>query len=320
MDKYSFNNIPVQNFSEPKPNYSFRDGKFWIKLFMDKDIFENEKKILEMISSCAGVVKAKEYGVVSIIPENNEAKSFDAIKEFYIKGKDLRTFCKKHYEETELIDVFTKLAKCLSEIELLGIIHNDIKPQNILITGDGEPILIDFGTSKFIDEKPLPIHMRFTDGFCAPEKRGNGIISIKSDIYSFGCVLCACMCQHPQGKSAFSKALIYVKNKCCSEDPESRYNSFNEIVNDLSNIEDRKHEDTTNLLIDERNSIFARLKKSLRQYYAVVLSISLSGAGLFFLFLAVYMIARGPSKPKGCIPNPKEDIQFVINDIKNKNK
>ncbi|KAM3197027.1 hypothetical protein ACQJBY_072604 [Aegilops geniculata] len=75
------------------------------------------------------------------------------------------------------------------------IVHFDIKPQNILLDSDFNPKIADFGLAKLCHTKESKVSMtggaRGTIGFIAPEvhSRTFGVVSTKSDVYSYGMML-----------------------------------------------------------------------------------------------------------------------------------
>ncbi|KAL0441429.1 UNVERIFIED_CONTAM: Inactive protein kinase SELMODRAFT [Sesamum radiatum] len=76
--------------------------------------------------------------------------------------------------------------------ELVGcIVHRDMRPNNILITHDFEPLVGDFGLARWQPdgEKGVETRVIGTFGYLAPEYAQSGQITEKADVYSFGVVL-----------------------------------------------------------------------------------------------------------------------------------
>ncbi|KAG8378171.1 hypothetical protein BUALT_Bualt08G0110200 [Buddleja alternifolia] len=70
------------------------------------------------------------------------------------------------------------------------IIHRDTRPSNILLTHDFVPMLGDFGLAKWkTDENEIQTRILGTLGYLAPEYAENGIVSVRTDVYSFGIIL-----------------------------------------------------------------------------------------------------------------------------------
>ncbi|CAN6459942.1 unnamed protein product [Victoria cruziana] len=71
------------------------------------------------------------------------------------------------------------------------IIHRDLRPNNILITHDYEPMVGDFGLARWQPDGGLGVHTRVigTFGYLAPEYAQSGQITEKADVYAFGVVL-----------------------------------------------------------------------------------------------------------------------------------
>lgn len=77
------------------------------------------------------------------------------------------------------------------------MVHRDLKPDNILVTGDGDPKLIDFGIAKVLDPAFMSEAMPetrtnaqlMTPEYASPEQVRGEHIGVGSDIYSLGIVL-----------------------------------------------------------------------------------------------------------------------------------
>lgn len=93
------------------------------------------------------------------------------------------------------LDLIAQSVKGLKALQERGLMHNDIKPQNIMINKDGTVKIIDFGESRFVDEQTGKGPQAFdggystTPGYEAPEhygKAGKGGIDSKADTFALG--------------------------------------------------------------------------------------------------------------------------------------
>lgn len=73
------------------------------------------------------------------------------------------------------------------------IVHRDLKPGNVLVRGDGEPVLLDFGIGKLLGESESPdeatLFQALTPAYASPEQLRGGIATTLSDIYGLGLIL-----------------------------------------------------------------------------------------------------------------------------------
>ena len=95
-------------------------------------------------------------------------------------------------EARRLKRILMSLLDTLFYMEQHNVVHRDIKPENIRITPEGDPVLLDFGSARQLQEGHVYSNI-YTPGFCAPEQAGSGTdaeLSAKlgswTDIYALG--------------------------------------------------------------------------------------------------------------------------------------
>ncbi len=107
-----------------------------------------------------------------------------------VEGSGLLKFVRKA-DETALFSAFSQLAHGLHALHRFGIVHRDVKPDNILVTTRGEVKLVDFGLARRITGRSArSLHtLAGTPAFMAPEVAQGAPAGPPSDWYSFGAVL-----------------------------------------------------------------------------------------------------------------------------------
>lgn len=87
----------------------------------------------------------------------------------------------------EVVDVVTKLASALDAVHAVGMLHRDVKPQNVLLTETGEPVLSDFGIAGVLEsgnDCPRTSTTFFSFAHVAPEILEDRRYSVASDVYA----------------------------------------------------------------------------------------------------------------------------------------
>ncbi|MBR7828836.1 protein kinase [Actinospica sp. MGRD01-02] len=83
-----------------------------------------------------------------------------------------------------------KVADALAAAHSLGVLHRDVKPNNILVSRFGEPALADFGVSCLLDSNASASVLDvFSPQHAAPELMARGVPSVSSDVYALGSTL-----------------------------------------------------------------------------------------------------------------------------------
>ncbi len=92
------------------------------------------------------------------------------------------------------VELISQVASALDDAHAAGLIHRDVKPQNIIVAPDDVAYLIDFGTALQDGQSPITQTGMLigTPAYMAPE-RFEGAVTARSDIYSLGCVLYECL-------------------------------------------------------------------------------------------------------------------------------
>lgn len=108
--------------------------------------------------------------------------------------------------EDFLRPVFVRLLAGLREVHKQKLLHLDLKPANIYLRADGNPVLLDFGAARWgLGEADASLSKVFTRGYAAPEQEGSGeAFGPWTDIYAIGATLYACL---DAGKTPMPAAL-----------------------------------------------------------------------------------------------------------------
>jgi tRNA A-37 threonylcarbamoyl transferase component Bud32 len=112
----------------------------------------------------------------------------------YIRGRHLKQYAEaEHPSPQQAAALVAKLARAAAAAHRLGIVHQDIKPRNIVIDEAGEPRLIDFGMARLLDAwaDDRSADVSGTVAYMAPEQaRGETQnLSLRCDIFGLGGVL-----------------------------------------------------------------------------------------------------------------------------------
>jgi len=111
-----------------------------------------------------------------------------------------------------------ELLGAVAHIHAAGIVHRDVKPQNVLIAPDGSAKLIDFGIALPKDATALTRtgHLLGTARYIAPEVMAGAPATERSDLFSCGVLLRDCLGDRPCGQLRGPVAYL------CDDDPERR--------------------------------------------------------------------------------------------------
>lgn len=135
-----------------------------------------------------GVARVLDCGVIeSGCAQDGSDALIPFLTRAYVSGRTLHAALDEGLSGNELLHCVAEVAHSLSIVHREGVVHGDIKPNNIILDHDGRPWLIDFGMARLHDEPAR--HGGGTPAFMAPECLKSGIPTTKGDVYALGAVL-----------------------------------------------------------------------------------------------------------------------------------
>lgn len=103
----------------------------------------------------------------------------------YVEGHDLRR--EHRYPIGQIVDILSQVATAVARLHARGIVHGDLKPENVVVSPAGKATLVDFGFS--CKAGSVAASIRGTRDYMAPEQVKMGHITEKTDIYNFGATM-----------------------------------------------------------------------------------------------------------------------------------
>ena len=111
----------------------------------------------------------------------------------YVEGTPIdRYVSDRRLPLPEILELFHKVCSAVSYAHRNLIVHRDLKPGNVLVTGEGRPMLLDFGIAKLLDgsaQRTKTGAGAMTLEYASPEQVRGAPISTASDTYSLGVLL-----------------------------------------------------------------------------------------------------------------------------------
>ena len=227
--------------------------------------FVDDKEFLAKFKREAeAVANITHPNIVNVYDVGQEGKVYYIVME-YVDGQNLKEIIKNEgvLDEYTALDITKQIAQALSAAHKKGVIHRDIKPHNILISNEDRQVKVaDFGIAKAVSNSTITnigsiigsVH------YFSPEQAKGQPVSNNADLYSLGIVLYEMLIgrvpfrgdspisialQHinedieftPEEKTKIPHSIRTLISKMTEKDQEDRYQSAEEVIEDIEYIE-----------------------------------------------------------------------------------
>ena len=240
--------------------YKAKDHKLnrFVAVKVLKPEFKDDKVFLSKFrveaQAAAGLAHANIVNVYDVGEENG----VNFIVMELVEGITLKAYINKKGKLTvrEATSIALQVAAGLGAAHNNGIIHRDVKPQNIIISMDGKAKVADFGIARAASANTINSSVMGSVHYSAPEQTRGGYSDAKSDIYSMGITMYEMLTGRVpfNGDSTVAVALKHLQEemvppsklvpeiprsteqiilKCTQKSPDRRYSNMTELIRDL---------------------------------------------------------------------------------------
>ncbi|MDQ1387442.1 MAG: eukaryotic-like serine/threonine-protein kinase [Acidobacteriaceae bacterium] len=184
----------------------------------------------------------------------------------FVEGQDLRTLIhkKKKFSPEEAVEISQQICRALEATHSVGVIHRDLKPQNIMRDKSGRILLMDFGLARTIEGDGMTQTGALvgTMEYMSPEQALGKALDERSDLFTVGLIVyelltgkmpfqaesaLASLIKRTQQRAvpisdhdgSIPRPLTNIVNRCLERDPALRYASVTEMLRDLDAWKDK---------------------------------------------------------------------------------
>jgi serine/threonine protein kinase len=195
-----------------------------------------------------------------------DGERVDFIAMELVEGRSLREWLDSRPSLTAILTLLARLAEGIAAAHRAGVVHRDLKPDNVMVVAGGLPKILDFGVAKLTEVEigrggspadraalTRPATILGTVGYMSPEQVEGLPIDHRSDVFSIGCILYECL----TGREAFPGSTVAerlhatvhiapqplppplsglqrIVNRCLAKEREARYDSARDLAFELS--------------------------------------------------------------------------------------
>ncbi len=219
------------------------------------EVMENRKALDRFIEEYNLIERIRSRHVARIHGHGVSEGNAYLVMEFFDGGDLDKRLGRKAAVPEEALKIFRELMFALGDIHEQGILHRDLKPQNLMFRADNSLAIVDFGIAKHIDSADRTGHGEVlgTPRYMSPEQVQGRALDLRTDIYSAGVLLFQMLAGYHlfDGETAVEVALHHLNtpppelpehlapyqrlmDKLIEKDRDARFRNADEVIGFLS--------------------------------------------------------------------------------------
>ncbi|MBQ8664060.1 MAG: Stk1 family PASTA domain-containing Ser/Thr kinase [Eubacterium sp.] len=232
-------------------------GRYVAIKVLKQEFAEDSNFIVKFRTEAQSAAGLEHPNIVNIYDVGCEQGNHYIVME-YVEGITLKTYIEKKGQLSfkEALSIAIQVGRGIQAAHGKGIIHRDIKPQNVIISTEGKVKVTDFGIARVASANTINAEVMGSVHYASPEQARNGFVTNTSDIYSLGIVMYEMVTGRVpfDGESMVAVAIQHLQEempapstyapnlpislekiilKCTQKNPDRRYASMDELLADL---------------------------------------------------------------------------------------
>ncbi|UWX04440.1 serine/threonine protein kinase [Pseudoxanthomonas sp. NC8] len=176
----------------------------------------------------------------------------------FVDGQSLDAYCHGHaLQLRQRLALFVRICRAVQAAHAHLVVHCDLKPGNVLVRADAEPVLLDFGIARLLDGAGKGERTLYcTPAYAAPETLAGQPVGVASDVFSLGVILVELLADRRVERDADDREravvapsrwagvdcpwrrrlhgdLDAIAARACALEPGARYASVEALANDV---------------------------------------------------------------------------------------